>query len=146
MKQKHAGHVTTCTIIIIYSRERFYVCAYKLKSFYNSSLIAAYVRANHSEYWMGQCTHRTLVQLASTQFKALEQRKHKVYSRTLACHLHASRARALISSSKGSMDVTRVSARECQVKLELYRSYNNILRMIVRTKYVSMHILSPSYI
>ena len=106
----------------IYSRERFYVCAYKLKSFYNSSLIAAYVRANHSEYCMSQCTHCTLVQLASTQFKALEQREHKVYSRTLACHLHASRARALISSSKGSMDVTRVSARECQVKLELYRS------------------------
>ena len=97
---------------------------FKLKSFYNSSLIAAYVRANHSEYCTGQCTHRTLVQLASTQFKALEQREHKVYSRTLACHLHASRARALINSSKGSMDVTRVSARECQVKLELYRSFS----------------------
>ena len=96
---------------------------FKLKSFYNSSLIAAYVRANHSEYCTGQYTHRALVQLASTQFKALEQREHKVYSRTLACHLHASRARALISSSKGSMDVTRVSARECQVKLELYRMY-----------------------
>ena len=95
---------------------------FKLKSFYNSSLIAAYVRANHSEYCTGQCTHRTLVQLASTQFKALEQREHKVYSRTLACHLHASRVRALISSLKGSMDVTRVSARECQVKLELYRT------------------------
>ena len=100
---------------------------FKLKSFYNSSLIAAYVRANHSEYCTGQCTHRTLVQLASTQFKALEQREHKVYSRTLACHLHASRARALISSSKGSMDVTRVSARECQVKLELYRIFVTIL-------------------
>ena len=33
----------------------------------------------------------------------------------------ASNARAPLSSSEGSRNVTRVSARECQVKLELYR-------------------------
>ena len=137
--------MTTCTIIFIVVSAFMFVLSmhvercwhrFKLKSFYNSSLIAAYISANHSEYCTGQCTHRTLVQLASTQFKALEQREHKVYSRTLACHLHASRARALISSSKGSMDVTRVSARECQVKLELYRISMKPTLYIYRTQSV----------
>ena len=100
---------------------------FKLKSFYNSSLIAAYVRANHSEYCTGQCTHRTLVQLASTQFKALEQREHKVYSRTLAMPLARKQSASTDKFLEGldgchASKCTRVSARECQVKLELYRS------------------------